>query len=436
MSARRGPPWLSDLVLALAVAAAVGGVRAVEISDRHLHDASFAGLGLALASALVLSVRRRWPLTVALLTLAAVPAVIALDSASGAVSLPLLVAVYTCATVERGRHSVALAVTCALGVALARGLIQHKGWSDGRTAAEPALVLAALFLGWAVAARRAYVLETKDRAARAEAAREEEMRRRVDAERLRIARELHDVVAHTIATINVQAGVAVHVIDKQPEAAAQAQSFELTVNGAALSGTDAEARRTDPRLTAAPRTVDLTAMLKPGVNTLVFSAAGDASLASAEATASFYVPWQGDVTTSKTQTGSDAGLDFGYSCEAEDAHVGKAMECSVAARRFGSQSYGMMLAEVGLPPGAEVDRSSLARLLDAGKISRYELQPDRIVFYLWSPQAAGSHFTFRFTPRYAIHAKAAPAILSDYYNPDLNVVLAPQVFSVTGPSQK
>ena len=222
----------------------------------------------------------------------------------------------------------------------------------------------------------------------------------------------------------------------QMEAAAQTQSFELTVNGAELSGSNAEALRTDPRLTAAPRTVDLTAMLKPGVNTLVFSAAGDASLASAEATASFYVPWQGEAATSKTQTGSDAGLDFGYSCAAEDAHVGKAMECTVEARRFGSQSYGMMLAEVGLPPGAEVDRSSLARLLDAGTISRYELQPDRIVFYLWSPQAAGSHFTFRFTPRYAIHAKAAPAILSDYYNPDLNVVLAPHLFSVTGPSQK
>jgi hypothetical protein len=196
----------------------------------------------------------------------------------------------------------------------------------------------------------------------------------------------------------------------QMGAAARAQSFVLTVNGAALSGTDAEALRTDPRLTAAPRTVDLTAMLKPGVNTLVFSAAGDASLASAEATASFYVPWQGEAATSRTQTGSDAGLDFGYNCAAEYAHVGKAMECTVEARRFGSQSYGMMLAEVGLPPGAEVDRSSLARLLDAGTISRYELQPDRIVFYLWSPQAAGLHFTFRFTPRYAIHAKAAPAI--------------------------
>jgi hypothetical protein len=96
----------------------------------------------------------------------------------------------------------------------------------------------------------------------------------------------------------------------------------------------------------------------------------------------------------------------------------------------------MLLAEVGLPPGADVDRSSLASLLDSWTISRYELQPDRIVFYLWSPGASGTHFSFRFTPRYAIRAKAAPATLSDYYNPDLNVVLAPQLFSVAGPSQK
>ncbi|HKD60396.1 MAG TPA: hypothetical protein VKB47_08035 [Terracidiphilus sp.] len=40
-------------------------------------------------------------------------------------------------------------------------------------------------------------------------------------------------------------------------------------------------------------------------------------------------------------------------------------------------------AKVGLPPGAGVDRISLAKLLDDWTISRYELQPDRIVFYLW-----------------------------------------------------
>jgi uncharacterized protein YfaS (alpha-2-macroglobulin family) len=91
----------------------------------------------------------------------------------------------------------------------------------------------------------------------------------------------------------------------------------------------------------------------------------------------------------------------------------------------------MMLAEVGLPPGADVDRASLGKLLDNWTISRYELQPDRIVFYLWSSAAEGERINFRFTPRYAIRAKAAPAQLIDYYNPDLNAVLAPQSFAVS-----
>jgi hypothetical protein len=51
--------------------------------------------------------------------------------------------------------------------------------------------------------------------------------------------------------------------------------------------------------------------------------------------------------------------------------------------------------------------------------------------YIWSSLAEGSHFNFRFTPRYAIHAKAAPSTLSDYYNPDLKAVLPPETFSVT-----
>ena len=77
------------------------------------------------------------------------------------------------------------------------------------------MIAAALFAGIAVANRRAYVASIRDRA-------EEEARRRIDEERLRIARELHDVVAHTMATINVQAGVAAHVLPTHPEAAAEA----------------------------------------------------------------------------------------------------------------------------------------------------------------------------------------------------------------------
>jgi hypothetical protein len=217
---------------------------------------------------------------------------------------------------------------------------------------------------------------------------------------------------------------------EQMKGSAAGQEFRLSVNGAALGGNQAQALRADPNLPDAPRSLDLTSLLKPGHNELKFTSTSENALASAEATANYYVPWQDAAASSKTQTGSEAGLDFSYRCAADGAHTGSPIECSVSARRFGSQSYGMLLAEVGLPPGADVDRASLARLLDDWTISRYELQPDRIVFYLWSWRAEGSHFTFRFTPRYAIHAKAAPATLSDYYNPDLKVVLPPQTFVV------
>ncbi|MGH9077847.1 MAG: sensor histidine kinase, partial [Acidimicrobiales bacterium] len=86
----------------------------------------------------------------------------------------------------------------------------------------PFVAAAVVFAGVAVANRRAYVASVEERARLAEQTREEEGRRRVDAERLRIARELHDVVAHSIATINVQAGVAAHVIDDRPDQAKDA----------------------------------------------------------------------------------------------------------------------------------------------------------------------------------------------------------------------
>jgi signal transduction histidine kinase len=76
------------------------------------------------------------------------------------------------------------------------------------------MTAAVVVAGIAVANRRAYVESIRDRA-------EQDARRRVDEERLRIARELHDVVAHTMATINVQAGVAAHVLSTRPETVAE-----------------------------------------------------------------------------------------------------------------------------------------------------------------------------------------------------------------------
>jgi len=225
---------------------------------------------------------------------------------------------------------------------------------------------------------------------------------------------------------------------EQMKAAASSPAFQLAVNGTPLAGKEAEALQADPKLLEAPRSVDLTALLKPGHNELVFANANETALASAEAAVSFYVPWPQSATPAQpgTQTGKESGLDFAYTCGAAEAKAGQPIECKVDLRRFGSGGRGMLLAEVGLPPGADVDRASLAKLLDNWTVSRYELQPDRIVFYLWSDRAEGSHFGFRFTPRYGIKAKAAPSTLSDYYNPDLKVVLEPQTFKVEGQDRK
>ncbi|MDQ0990453.1 sensor histidine kinase [Streptomyces sp. V3I7] len=88
--------------------------------------------------------------------------------------------------------------------------------------------------GDAVRSRRAVVRAIRERAERAERTREEEARRRVAEERLRIARDLHDVVAHHIALVNVQAGVAAHVMDKRPDQAKEALAHVREASRSAL----------------------------------------------------------------------------------------------------------------------------------------------------------------------------------------------------------
>lgn len=89
--------------------------------------------------------------------------------------------------------------------------------------------------GDAVRSRRAFIDAIQERAARAERTREEEARRRVAEERLRIARDLHDVVAHHIALVNVQAGVAAHVMDKRPDQAKEALAHVRDASRSALN---------------------------------------------------------------------------------------------------------------------------------------------------------------------------------------------------------
>lgn len=227
-----------DVVLALfiTVMQVQGTVArvAAEGATRPLADLGNLGFALLVVSGLVVAFRRLWPVPVFVTTALASLVYYGLEFPDGPGWLGLFVALYTLAAYGDGRRSLVIA---SVGIAvLATGWlwlfkaadIQPRaaiGWVFFRIGAS---VMSAA-LGESVRSRRFIAAEAQERAELAERTREEEARARVDAERLRIAREVHDTVAHAIAIINVQSGVTAHVLDKRPEQAREAlQTIEQT----------------------------------------------------------------------------------------------------------------------------------------------------------------------------------------------------------------
>ncbi|MEQ1764480.1 MAG: hypothetical protein ABL984_15225 [Pyrinomonadaceae bacterium] len=117
-------------------------------------------------------------------------------------------------------------------------------------------------------------------------------------------------------------------------------------------------------------------------------------------------------------------------CDRTSAAIMNEIFCSVEAERIGYRGYGMLLAEIGTPPGTDVNRESLQAAMEADwSISRYDILPDRIVVYMWS-KPGGTKLNFKFKPRYAINAKTPASTVYDYYNPEANAVVAPLSFAV------
>jgi signal transduction histidine kinase len=203
----------SDVLLAAGVA---GLTVLVTVLAGRYHDGG-ASIGVVLpgAAGVLLAWRRRWPVAVLGAVLALTLAYWLLDLPGGPVFLPLVVAFFTAH--YEGHRGAAIASLAAGWVGFA--LLAPLARGDDVTATGAATLAA-----WLLVLLGAAEVIRARRAARAESARarEDEARRRAGEERLRIARELHDVLAHDISLINVQAGVALHLIDERPEQAREA----------------------------------------------------------------------------------------------------------------------------------------------------------------------------------------------------------------------
>jgi signal transduction histidine kinase len=228
-----GPGWLRRVnrkhphLLDAALATLVAGVGALPLllgfaPDGHQPtptgaDAVAAGIAFAL-----LLVRRRAPLAVLAL---AVLSMIVITSTSGdrtpILEVTAFIAVYTVTRTASRRIALVAALTTAASLYTISAVLMGS-LTDPESLGAVAWTGMAAAIGGTVRTWRDYLAATEERVVRAEATKEEEARRRVAEERLRIARELHDVIAHHIALINVQAGVASHVLRSQPDQADEA----------------------------------------------------------------------------------------------------------------------------------------------------------------------------------------------------------------------
>jgi signal transduction histidine kinase len=216
--------WAVDIAIALAVTAAqLGGAYAW-----HQHAAA-AEPALYIASAvggMSLIARRRYPVGVLAVALAATLWAEAVSS--NGVWLALVVAFFNAVLARRRAAAVAsLVIGYAVSV--------WPPWLIGRHGhASAAFALGlAVFLACLLSAAELIRVRSQ-RAAALQSSREEELRRRASEERMRMARDLHDVVAHNISVINVQANTALHLMDRQPERARSALTIINDVSRNAL----------------------------------------------------------------------------------------------------------------------------------------------------------------------------------------------------------
>jgi signal transduction histidine kinase len=215
-----GPPALVTVVL-LAVS------RRVEPSegDRLLDWLAY---GLIVVSGGSLMVRRRRPVLVVAVIAVALAVWLGRGYVGGPVFVTLWWALFVLGEMASRRVTFVVA-TSALGLLVVVGEVADT---------SPGLVAHALLVGWSATAvllgdvvrsRREQVAAVEERARQLEQTREEGTRRRLAEERLSIARDLHDTVAHSMTIINVQAGAAARVIDRQPN---QAREMLLVIQQA------------------------------------------------------------------------------------------------------------------------------------------------------------------------------------------------------------
>ena len=235
LAVTRLPAWVQDLVLALALT--VANVATLLFYRSQLHPFWLA-LTLVVAETLPLALRRRWPAATFLAV--GLPRTIYDSLGLGFAPLSLAQAIAYFTVIERSRPAVRRILTVVLALAILRSQFLLPGHTQPYDFTVVSLIfITAGMAGVLSRTRQAYLAEVEARAAAAEAERDRATARAAAAERTRIARELHDVVAHHVSLMAVQAEAAGALLPDRPVEAARS----VEVIGATARAALTELRR-------------------------------------------------------------------------------------------------------------------------------------------------------------------------------------------------
>ncbi|GAB3138648.1 histidine kinase [Microbispora hainanensis] len=210
--------YLSDAVLGGVVAVLLAGGTLLPGSPNGPAQLGVVGYLLLVVGSVALAARRAMPVTALVVSGVCMLAYALRVQPETATAFPLLITVFSAASAGRRVWAASGSAVYLTGVLLVQ--LSDLGGGTPREVVDRV----GLLVGWFVAAnvagvvsrqRRAYLRQAEQRAVEAERTREEVALRRAGEERLRIARELHDSLTHSISIIKVQAGVAVHLARKR-----------------------------------------------------------------------------------------------------------------------------------------------------------------------------------------------------------------------------
>ncbi|MFE1646082.1 sensor histidine kinase [Microbacterium sp. P01] len=215
---RRPPAWVGDILAAVVVVWAAF----IPFPQAEFRPADAVVLAVVVAPAALLPARRRWPVVVLGLIIGLYGVAALLGTLSPGIVLATAISMFTIANRFPRRTSAIIAVAAAVAVTLLSLLVAEGGVFDPRSLQFAVTIAFAAAAGDANRSRREYIRVMTERAERAESTREAEASRRVAEERLIIARDLHDAVAHQISVISLNAGVASSTLETRPERAREA----------------------------------------------------------------------------------------------------------------------------------------------------------------------------------------------------------------------